>query len=64
MSYLLVIILMEKIIQLIVSTNQSIELSIKTLKEGRDYGSDPSLRQLYVKSSLALYTLELVLKVG
>ena len=34
------------------SFKQSIELSIKTLKEGRDCGFDPSLRQLYVKCSL------------
>ena len=44
--------------------SMTIELSIKSMKERRNYGFDPSLRKLCVKNSLILYTLELVLEVG
>jgi len=41
-----------------------LELYVKSLKEGRNYGFDPSLRKLSNKTSLACRVLEHVLKVG
>lgn len=41
-----------------------IELSIKTLKEGQNHRIDHSLRELYVKTSLAHRVLEPILKLG
>ena len=42
----------------------ALELSVKSLKEGRDSGYDPLMRKPYVRSSLACRTLEPILKVG
>ena len=39
-------------------------LSVKSFKEGCNRGSDPSLRKLSVKSSLARRVSEPILKVG
>ena len=39
-------------------------LLIMSLKEGQDHGFDPSLRNLYIKSSLVHSRLEPILKVG
>jgi hypothetical protein len=41
-----------------------LELYVKSLKEGRNYGFDPSLRKHSNKTSLACRVLEHVLKVG
>ena len=41
-----------------------LELSIKSLKGGQNHGSDPSLRNLSIKSLLVHSTLEPILKVG
>ena len=41
-----------------------LELFVKLLKEGRNCGFVPSLNKLSIKSLLACYTLEHVLKVG
>jgi hypothetical protein len=41
-----------------------LELSIKSLKEGRNHRFDPSLRNLFIKSSLVHSGLEPILKVG
>ena len=35
-----------------------LELSIKSLKEGRHFGFDPSLRKFSIRSSLARHVLE------
>jgi hypothetical protein len=40
------------------------ELSMKSLKEERNHGFDPSLRKLSIKGSLAPYVYEPILKVG
>ena len=40
------------------------ELSVKSTKEGRTRGFDPSLRKLSIKSSLACCALDPILKVG
>ena len=42
----------------------TIELSVKTLKEGRNHGFDPSLRKLSMTSLLACRVLKPILKVG
>ena len=42
----------------------TLELFIKSLKEGWNYGFDPSLRKLPIKSLLACYVLEPIMKIG
>ena len=41
-----------------------VKLPIKSLKVGQNYGFDPSLRKLSIKSSLASHVLETISKVG
>jgi hypothetical protein len=41
-----------------------LELSIESLKQGRNHGFDPSLRNIFLKSSLVHNRLEPILKVG
>ena len=43
---------------------QTLELSVKSLKEKRNHGLDPSLRTLHAKRSLTCCILEPILKVG
>ena len=40
------------------------ELSIKSLEEKQDHGFDPSLRNLFIKSSFVHNRLEPILKIG